>query len=222
MQERNDLPLGSLILVPGIITLAVTLLRLVGELMHWSPAFFSRDAGGKGAIVGIVWLVFVFGVYFALKLIRLGHGPSSVGRAIGMPLLALLVLPLSVAASMKVDLPLRIAVFGVGSIVGLLVAFRGWPALARTLFAYGLAARLPVVLIMLAAIFGNWGTHYELGAPGFPEMAPLPRWLWIGLLPQMTLWMAFTVIIGALVGGLTALAAGRREPAVTSGVSAVR
>jgi hypothetical protein len=213
MKERNDLPLGSLILVPGIITLAVTLLRLAGELMRWSPAFFNREAGGPGAIVGIVWLVPAFGVYFALKLIRLGHGPAGVGRAIGMPLLALLTLPLSVAASMKIELPFRIAVFGVGSIIALLVAFRGWPALARTLFAYGLAARLPVVLIMLLAIFGNWGTHYELAAPGFPEMAPLPRWFWIGLLPQMTLWMAFTVVIGAFFGGLAALAIGRREGA---------
>jgi hypothetical protein len=223
MKERNDLPLGSLILVPAIITLAVTLLRLAGELLQWSPTFFNRDAGGPGSVVGIVWLVPAFGVYFALKLIRLGHGPASAGRAIGIPLLALLLLPLSVAASMKVDFPLRIAVFGVGSIVAVLVAFRGWPALARTLFAYGLAARLPVVLIMLVAIFGNWGTHYELGAPGFPEMAPLPKWFWIGLLPQMTLWMAFTVVIGGFVGGLASLAISRRpESAATGAVSAAR
>jgi hypothetical protein len=113
-------------------------------------------------------------------------------------------------------------VLGVGSIVALLVAFRGWPALARTLFAYGLAARLPVVLIMLLAILGNWGTHYELGPPGFPEMAPRPKWFWIGLLPQMTFWMAFTVIIGGFVGGLAALATGRREPAATSALRAAR
>lgn len=223
MKERNDLALGSLILGPAIITLAVTLLRLAGELLHWSSAFFNRDAGGPGSVVGIVWLVPAFGVYFALKLIRMGHGPASVGRAIGIPLLALLFIPVSVAATMKVELPFRIAVFGVGAIIALLVAFRGWPALARTLFAYGLAARLPVVLIMLLAIFGNWGTHYELGAPGFPEMDPLPKWFWIGLLPQMTFWMAFTVVIGAVCGGLAALATGRRrEPAATSAVSAAR
>lgn len=221
MAERNDLPLGSIILVPGIITLAVTLLRLAGELLHWSPAFFNREAGGPGAIVGIVWLVPAFGVYFALRLLRLGHGPASVGRAIGIPLLALLLLPVLVAATLKIDLPFRVAAFGVGAIVALLVAFRGWPALARTLFAYGLAARLPVVLIMLLAIFGNWGTHYELGAPGFPEMAPLPKWLWIGLLPQMTFWMAFTVIVGTFFGGLAALAAARRERAAAA-VSAAR
>ena len=44
-----------LIMVPAVITLAVTLLRLVGELQHWSPRFFSREAGGAFALVGIVW-----------------------------------------------------------------------------------------------------------------------------------------------------------------------
>jgi hypothetical protein len=32
----------------------------------------------------------------------------------------------------------------------------------------------------------------------------------------MTLWMAFTVIIGGFVGGLAALAAGRRESAAVA------
>ncbi len=53
---------GRLILVPAVITLAVTLLRLVGELQQWSSALFNRSAGGGGAIVGIVWLVPVFGI----------------------------------------------------------------------------------------------------------------------------------------------------------------
>jgi hypothetical protein len=211
MKDRNeDLPLTSLVLVPALITLAVTLLRLCGELLNWSPTFFSRAAGGAGAIVGIVWLVPVFGIYFALKLIRLGHGPASMGRALGIPLLALLLVPATIFVAMKIPFPIRIAVLGVGCIVALIVAFRGWPALARTLFAYGLAARIPVVIVMLVAILGNWGTHYELGPPGFPEMSAIPKWFWIGLLPQLTLWMAFTVVIGSLFGGLAALATGRR------------
>lgn len=224
MAERNrPLPLKTLILVPALITLAVTLVRLTGELLRWSPAFFSRQAGGAGAVVGIVWLVFIFGPYFALKLIRLGHGPSSVGRALGFPFLGLLLIPATVAVVLKIDLPIRVAGLGVGSVIALLVAFRGWPDLARTLFAYGLAARIPVVLVMLLAILGNWGTHYELGPPGFPEMSAVPKWFWIGLLPQLTLWMAFTVVVGGLFGGLTALAAGRRAaPAPSTAVSAAR
>jgi hypothetical protein len=36
----------QLILVPSIITLAITILRLVGELQHWPAPWFSTTAGG--------------------------------------------------------------------------------------------------------------------------------------------------------------------------------
>src|SRR3989442_15839150 len=81
--------LTSLILTPALITLAVTVLRLIGELQHWSPKFFSREAGGAGAIVGIVWLVPIFGIYFAIRVNQAGQGPTSRGRAIGFALAAL-------------------------------------------------------------------------------------------------------------------------------------
>jgi hypothetical protein len=58
----------KLILVPSLITLGVTILRVVGELRDWSPLFFGKEAGGGGAIVGISWLPIFFGIYFALKL----------------------------------------------------------------------------------------------------------------------------------------------------------
>ena len=84
MNESNfAISTRRLILAPAMITLAVTLLRLVGELNHWSPALFNREAGGGGALIGIVWLVPIFGVYFALRLLRAGRarpaeaGPSS-------------------------------------------------------------------------------------------------------------------------------------------------
>jgi hypothetical protein len=78
-EPRADLRLRSLILVPAVITLAVTLLRLVGELLRWNPTLFSREAGGAGAIVGIVWLVPVFGGYFAWKLVQAGDRFESAG-----------------------------------------------------------------------------------------------------------------------------------------------
>ena len=87
-ESTATLSIRRLIAVPALITLAVTLLRLVGELQRWSPKFFSREAGGAGAIVGIVWLVPIFGIYFALKLSRAGQGPTSRGRAIGFALAA--------------------------------------------------------------------------------------------------------------------------------------
>src|SRR5882672_12650128 len=83
--------LGQLILVPALITLAVTLIRLVGELSRWSPSLFNRNPGGPGALVGIVWLIPVFGVLFALRLAADGQGPPSLAKAFGWTVLAVAV-----------------------------------------------------------------------------------------------------------------------------------
>jgi hypothetical protein len=42
-----------LILWPALIALAITLLRLAGELQGWSSVLFNPAAGGGGALVGI-------------------------------------------------------------------------------------------------------------------------------------------------------------------------
>jgi hypothetical protein len=198
---------GRLILGPALISLAITLLRLIGELNHWSPTFFNRAAGGPGALVGIVWLVPILGVYFALALDEAGLGPERRGRALGFAL-AGIGLYFALAAGMaRLSAPLvvRLVFFNVAGALCAGVAYRGWPALGRTLAAYGLAARVPVALIALLAISGNWGTHYELGPPGFPEMSLLPKWLTVGLMPQLVFWIAFTVVVGSLCGGLALL-----------------
>jgi hypothetical protein len=76
--------IGKLILVPAVITLAVTLLRLVGESQGWSPILFDRGEEARSpSLVGIVWLVPVFGAWFGWKLTRAGSGPGSLGRALG-------------------------------------------------------------------------------------------------------------------------------------------
>ena len=160
---------GRLILVPATITLAVTLLRLVGELQGWSPRFFSREAGGGGALVGIAWLVPVFGAWFGWKLAKAGQGPEAVGRALGLTLLGLALLPVSgfLAAKLSVD--------------------------QRSL-----------------AILGNWGTHYDVPPPGAPEMSGLWKWAVIGLLPQLTIWLWFTSVVGAIFGIAAGAIASRR------------
>jgi len=204
----------KLILVPALITLAVTLLRLLGELMHWSPTLFSPAAGGGGAIVGIAWLVPVFGVYFALKLAAAGERPAGVGAAIGYAVLGIALVPVAGVGATLLGVDQQslamLGVFVVASVVGAYVAFRGWPGLGRTLLAYGLAARIPVVLVMLFAILGNWGTHYDAPPPNLPEMGPLAKWLMIGLLPQLTVWIWFTMALGALLGGIAVAIRGRR------------
>ena len=73
--SNSRISITRLILIPSVITLFVTLLRLVGELQNWPRALFNRDAGGGGSIVGITWLALVFGAYFALKLMSAGETP---------------------------------------------------------------------------------------------------------------------------------------------------
>jgi hypothetical protein len=193
-----------LIVVPAVVTLAVTLLRLIGELQHWSPRLFSREAGGAGALVGIVWLVPIFGIYFAMRLNKAGQGPASRGRAIGFAVAALLAEALLVFAISKLSPNIVATIFlvNLASFLPLWIAYRGWPELGRVDAVYGLAARIPVALLMLVAMAANWGTHYELGPPGFPEMNLVSKWFVIGFLPQLSLWIAFTVIVGSLFGSI--------------------
>jgi hypothetical protein len=210
----NNISIKKLILVPALITLAITLLRLIGELQRWSPALFNREPGGGGALIGIAWLVPVFGIYFGWKLASAGELPPSAGKAIGFAFLGLALVPAAVAVAIKlVGVPPQsltvVGVFAVTSLVGAVIAFQGWHALGSTLLAYALAARIPVVIVMLFAILGNWGTHYDVAGPGLPEMSPLMKWVMIGVLPQMTVWIWFTMVVGALVGSITAAIKGR-------------
>ena len=206
----------ELIRIPAMLTLGVTVLRLVGELQHWSPLFYNPHPGGGAALVGIVWLAPIFGIYFALKLKARGETPK-IGRAIGFAVLGLLII---VGGSGLTHLvfhmgtPTFIIMFQIIAAVGGLVQLYGWPSLSRILLAYGFAARIPVVLLMFFAIRGNWGTHYEGGPPGFPEMSWFPKFVVIGLLPQLLFWITFTMIFGALAGAIAVAVARKRAPAL--------
>jgi hypothetical protein len=210
----------ELVLVPAIITLAVTALRLVGELQQWSPKLFSRAGGGGGAIVGISWLPLVFGVYFALRLARTGAGPASKGKAVGLAFAGLVVMILSIVAARALGASQigTIVTACIAAVAGGYVASLGWTALGKTLFVYALAARVPVAALMLPAILGKWGTHYDALPPNFPAMGPVQTWLFIGLFPQMTLWIGVTLIVGMIVGSIAGafVKGGRREDVATA------
>jgi hypothetical protein len=202
--------IGKLIRWPAIISLAVTLLRLIGELNHWSRTLFNSEAGGGGALIGIAWLVPVFGIYFAVKLAQSSAAPLNAGKTI---LYAVLALVAFAAISFGGTRALRIDpntpsftaffLFVVASLIAAAIAYAGSPLLGKVLLAYGLAARIPVAIVMLVAMLGSWGTHYDVAPPNFPQMSVFAKWLMIGLLPQLTLWIAYTIVVGALVGGLT-------------------
>jgi hypothetical protein len=205
MSQENPVSIGRLILVPALITLGVTILRLVGELLHWSKLLFNPEAGGGFAPIGIWWLPIIFGIYFALKLAGAGAGPASLGKAFGFTALGLLVMVGGgfLFGTSQFSGPKAIAglvLIAASAVVPVI----GWSNLGKTLLAYAYAARIPVVIIMFFAIRDSWGTHYDGAPPNFPEMGFLPTFFLIGFLPQMIIWIAFTVIVGSLFGTITA------------------
>jgi len=220
MLEPNagpKIPTLQLILVPNLITLAVTVLRLVGELQGWSSRWFNPAPGGPWAIVGIVWLVPVFGVYFALKLEGAGEGPSLVIRAIVFAILGAMVFTLGFVLFQKVFQ----SSFGLVILWGLAAAgaalqFSPWRGLFKVLTAYGYAARIPVAVVMFVATQADWKSHYSARALPVSEMSPLAQYFLFGFVPQLVWWVSFTVVVGSLFGALAVAAARTVKPASQS------
>jgi len=210
----------QLILIPGIITLAITILRLVGELQNWSETWFNRSAGGPGAIIGIVWLAPIFGIYFALKLSAAGEGPAHRGKAVIYAILGLIIIILSVflQAALQLGFPAFLIYVWLVMAAAAAIQFLAWPALSKALLAYGLAARIPVIIVMFLAMRGNWGTHYDAVPPNIPEMSFWPKFIWLGLVPQLTLWIGYTIVSGSLFGSIATAVLRRRkaEPKVST------
>ena len=211
-------PVGRLILVPALLTFGVTLLRLAGELADAPPALFSRAVGGGGALVGIIWLVPVFGVHFARRLAR-EEGGAPAGRTAFFAALGLLAFAAPAAAGFQrpTASPSQFLLIAGGALAGIAVTRRGWPRLWETLLAYGLAARIPVAVVVLLGILNGWNTHYDTPPPGLPDLPPLARWLAIGVVPQLTIWTAVTVILGALAGAAALAIAPPRRAAAAAG-----
>jgi len=199
----SALDIRSLILVPAVITLGLTLLRLAGELEHWSPLFFSTAAGGGMAVVGISWLPFIFGPYFAVKLTRSGHGASSVWKTFGLSLLGFVIMVAGgiVGFAPGGKLPGREILGTLLVVLGPTLVTLGWPALFKVLVAYGYAARIPVAIVMFFALRGHWGTHYDALPPNYSGPTSFfGQYMLIAFLPQMVIWIAFTVLVGTIVG----------------------
>ena len=133
---------------------------------------FSPAPGGGGSLVGISWLPPVFGIVFALQLVRMGLGPVTGGRAVGRAVLGLAATAIAVFAVMKLGLmrpgppnATSLFLFTASLAIGAAIAWSGWPTFGRTLLAYAFAARIPVAVLMLVAMMGNWGTHYDVAPP---------------------------------------------------------
>lgn len=212
LNSGSRLSIAKLILVPAIITLGVTLLRLAGELEHWNKLLFNSSAGGGGAIIGISWLPIIFGPYFALKLAGQGEGSKGTGKMLGMIAVGIVCFVGGgfVGYAAQVTFPGHLVVGLAVMAAGALAPLLAWPALVKTLLAYAYSARIPVAILMFFALRGQWGTHYDAIAPGFPaDMSFGAKYLQLALIPQLIFWIAYTVLLGALLGTIIAAFARR-------------
>ena len=179
-------------LPPALIALAVTLLRLAGELQGWSEAWFSRATSGlvpEGAVswlVGITWLALPFGAWFAFRLARSGAAIPPAGRAVLLATLALVVL------------------YGGTRLVSLLRL--GFPGFLLAIWTMG----------VLAAVLA-WQLLRSGERPPSTGRAvlvqELPFWtayLALAFIPQLVFWVAFTIVVGMLAGTLVVTLGARR------------
>ncbi|HEV2494798.1 MAG TPA: hypothetical protein VG204_17185 [Terriglobia bacterium] len=219
MAEGNSggsLSIARLVFVPALITLALTLLRLEGELHHWSAAWFSTAPGGPGPLAALMELLApVFGIYFALKLARAGEGPSNARQAIGLAVLgaAMLLIGYAISFGLNIEFSGRLLLGYVVVAFGAVLQVPGWSRFVKTLLAYGLAARIPVVIVMYLALRGHWGTHFDNASALYSHMAFWPMFFYFSVLPQLVFWVVFTVITGCLLGTIAAAFVDRGVPA---------
>jgi hypothetical protein len=215
--DSKSISIARLIAIPAVFTLGVTILRLIGELAHWPAPWFSNAAGGGNALIGISWLPIFFGPYFAVKLARAGKGPSSAGKSIGFAFLGLAVLFLSMvwAQFMFRHITNLLLIPFLLMLAAALIPGVGWRTLGGTLLAYAFAARIPILVVMFLALRGNggqgWGTHYDAVLPAFAHASLAKKFLYEAFVPQMTLWIGWTVTVGAVCGTLVAAIARLRK-----------
>jgi hypothetical protein len=223
------IPIIRLVMIPALISLAMTLLRLAGELGHWSERWFSTETGGTTPhgvswVFGITWLAAPFGIYFALKLIDAQERPASAARAVAIAAVGMIILigfpyPLS---TLQMGFPNVLIVIWLFMAIGGALQYFAWPALFKVLLAYGLAARIPVVIVMFFAMLGNWGTHYDyVGMPPQFAMPLVPRFLWLAFFPQLVFWVAFTIVAGSICGTLAAAFIRIKPPAQSIDIAGI-
>jgi uncharacterized membrane protein len=219
VRSSSQLSIARLIFLPALLSFAVTILRLIGEREHWSPHWFSTETGGPipsgmSWLIGITWLALPFGVYFALRLAAAGHGPRKTAKAVGFAFTGLVILLLVYAflPRLSVGFPQVLILIWLAMAIPAAIQLLGWPELFKTLLAYGLAARIPVVIVMFFAMRGDWGTHYDfVGMPEQFQMPLWPRFFWLAFFPQLVFWVAFTILMGSLTGSIAFALFGKRR-----------
>jgi hypothetical protein len=127
---------------------------------------------------------------------------ASIGLAV---LGALIVLFLPGILPFNFPFPTRLLYIWSILVLAALATLPGWPALFKTMLAYGFAARIPIAIIMFFAYRYNLGTHYDAVPPDLPAgIGFWPKYLWLAFFAQLVFWVSETIVIGMLFGSLAA------------------
>jgi len=209
--NSSTLSIPRLVLIPTLLTLGVTLLRLTGELRGWPSPWFNKDNG----LVGITqFLPESFGIYFAWRLWKAGLRTNRISRAFALGLLGVVlneVVERAVFPHFDMSIFTMLLILWAVAVLSAFLQYLGWPALFKALTLYGFGARIPVVIITFFALRGHWGTHYDyLSGPS--KLDFWPRFFWFGFFEELIYWVSFTVAVGALAGSVAAAIANRRTP----------
>lgn len=208
-----------LILWPTLITALVSAARLLGEVQQWIPP----QSGGALNPLGISWLAFVFGGYFAYRLAR-ANSHAIVQRAWLWALTAFVIVsvsivwqfgPLAEAEQFRPFLEaqpsdetferLRGAVLTLAAIATTLAVlmFAVWPRLAWTMLCYAVPARLLVVGFTWLAKHFEWTTHYTKFGPAGIER-DMSETMLSATIAQGGFWVPWTILAGCMVGSFFA------------------
>ena len=206
----KDPSTARLISVPALFTIAVTALRLAGELLRWPKPLVNSDVCGK-AILGVIWLVPIFGTYFAVKLSRAADAPQRFARPVvfAISALAFKLAGTLIMESHGMTYAPRLSMNFIVTLIGLVLSAVAWPTLSKALLVYGYLSRIPVAIVQYLAMRGRWGTHYDALDPGFPPIGFWPTFLRVSFVPNIFFMEAYTVIVGALIGTAVVAILGR-------------
>src|SRR5262245_46650776 len=142
------------IAIAAVVSLAITVLRLCGELNGWNATLFNPAGGGGFSPLGITWLVPVFGFWFGRRLATGGQRPRSLATAAAAPVLGIvltgglgwLVFGTELVAG-KDEITTKTAVACGGAALSGLLLIKAWPRALVALASYGALARAPVLAI---------------------------------------------------------------------------
>lgn len=198
----------SLVLWPTVITAIVNIARLVFELQ----GSVNADSGGGGALLGITWLAFAFGAWFAWRLRRNGSHPRLRPAWLWTSLALVGLIALVAWQFGGIDLGDRSEAAytelrsGVLTIVAMaiplsLVTLLAWPKLGIALLVYAIPARATVVAVTWLAKRQGWDTHYTKFGPAGIERDMAESML-AASVAQLGFWIPFTVIGGMAAGSI--------------------